>query len=225
MRRAVNDTIIAIDGPAGAGKSTLAKTLAARLGYLYIDTGAMYRALALKALRQRLPLDGAETLRRLARRTRVRLDRTARGTLRVRLDGRDVTRAIRRPAVTRAASVISQDAGVRAWMVRAQRQLGRRGRVVIEGRDTTTVVFPRARHRFYLDASLDARARRRMQDLRRAGVRASLRAVMEDVRRRDRRDRTRQASPLRRAPGAVRIETTRATRRQTLARLLRAIES
>ena len=220
-----SDTIIAIDGPAGAGKSTLAKALAARLGYLYIDTGAMYRALALKALRRRMPLGAVAALRRLARGTRVRLDRTARGTLRVRLDGQDVTRAIRRPAVARAASLIAQDAGVRRWMVRAQQRLGRRGRVVIEGRDTATVVFPQARHQFYLEASVAARARRRLQDLRRVGVRTSLRSVTEELRRRDRRDRTRHASPLRRAPGAVRIETTRATRRHTLARILDVITS
>ena len=213
--------IVTIDGPAGCGKSTAAAALARTLGYLYLDTGAMYRALALKSLSRGIAATDARQLGRLARRTDVALRGDRRQILRVWLDGADVTRAIRTATVAARASEIAAIPAVRRAMVAQQRRLGRRGRVVAEGRDTGTVVFPDAAWKFYLTASPAARARRRWRDLQRVGQALPYAQVLRAVRARDRRDTTRVSSPLRRARGAILVDTTRRAAAHTLRTLLK----
>jgi cytidylate kinase len=198
--------IIAIDGPAGSGKSTVARAVASRLGYLYIDTGAMYRAVALKALREDLDLENGEALTDAAARAEIRM-RTEAGATRVWLDGREVTDEIRSPAVTDAASRVSAVASVRQAMVRLQRAWGQPGGVVMEGRDIGTVVFPSAEVKIFLDASPEERARRRARELATQGAAVSSESVGREMAARDARDRERLASPLVRAPDAVLLLT------------------
>ncbi len=199
--------VVAIDGPVGAGKSSAARALARRLGYRYVDTGAMYRAVGWGALREAIPLRDGARLAALARRLPLRF--VARGrSLRIFLGRKDVTRAIRSPAAAEASSRVSTHPGVRRALVAKQRALGESGGVVMEGRDIGTVVFPRADVKFYLDASARERARRRWQEWHGQGARVSLRGVERDVIRRDRRDRRRRASPLRAAREAIRVDTT-----------------
>ena len=211
--------IITIDGPSGSGKSTVARLLARKLGLLYLDTGAMYRAVALKALRKEVPLADAEALTRLAERTRIRFRPAASGCNRVLLDGADVTAAIRRPAVSAAASRVAVVPGVRRALVREQRRLGRAGGLVAEGRDTGTVVFPRASPKFFITSSAAERARRRHAQLRASGHRIGRPQVLREIRARDRRDRERRVAPLRQAPGAIRIDNTRLKPAEVFARL------
>jgi cytidylate kinase len=198
--------IIAIDGPAGAGKSTVARAVAARLGCLYIDTGAMYRSVALKALQEKLDLNDPQSLAAAAERAEIRLQ-TADGGTRVWLDGREVTREIRTPAVSEASSLVSAVPAVREAMVRQQRQWGTAGGVVMEGRDIGTVVFPHADLKVFLDASPAERARRRAAELASQGVPVSLESMTAQIAERDTRDTQRSASPLTIAPDAVRIDT------------------
>ena len=220
MRGAARRLIIAIDGPVGAGKSTAARAVARRLGYRYVDTGSMYRAVAWQALRAGIPLTDGARLAVLARRTPIRLVPRGR-TLRVFVGARDVTRGIRSPAVAAASSRLSIHPGVRRTLVARQRALGGRGGVVMEGRDIGTVVFPRADLKVYLEASLEARARRRWRELRRGRSRIALRSVREEVASRDRRDSRRRTSPLRPAPGALRLDTTGLSLRAVVGRLVR----
>jgi cytidylate kinase len=196
-----------MDGPAGSGKSTAARGLARKLGFLYLDTGAMYRAVGLKALRSKVDLADRAALARLAGWARIGFK--GRGDkVRVFLDGADVTRAIRRPEVSEAASRVAVVPGVRRALVKQQRRIGRSGRVVAEGRDTGTVVFPRAPLKFFLTASLAERARRRWRELKASGHRVGLAQVLREARRRDIRDRSRKVAPLKAAPGAIRIDNT-----------------
>ncbi len=220
MGRPPRRLVIAIDGPVGAGKSTAARAVARRLGYRYVDTGAMYRAVAWQALRAGIPLTDGARLAALARRTPIRLAPSGR-TLHVFVGSREVTRGIRRPVVAEASSRISTHPGVRRALVVRQRALGARGGVVMEGRDIGTVVFPRADLKIYLEASLEARARRRWEELRRGGTRAALRSVRQEVARRDQRDARRRTSPLRPAPDAVRLDTTGVSLRAVVGRLVR----
>lgn len=209
-RRLPKDCIIALDGPAGSGKSTTARILAARLGYSYLDTGAMYRALTFLALRSRLlPSDGVQ-LRKLADQIAIRFE-THQDVNRVFVDGEEVTQQIRTPEVTKHVSEVSAHRGVREAMVAKQKELGRNGNIVAEGRDTTTVVFPDAHLKVYLDASLECRAQRRLNDLLQMGVESSLVEQEEDLRRRDAYDSGREHSPLRKAPDAHIIDTTSLT--------------
>lgn len=201
--------VITIDGPSGTGKSTAARLLARRLGYLYLDTGAMYRAVALNALQKKVSLADRSGLTRMAGRSRIAFRMDPGHRLRVLLDGSDVTEAIRRPEISEAASLVATVPGVRRALVRQQRILGARGRIVAEGRDIGTVVFPRAPLKFFLTAAPAERARRRLDDLRKAGHAAALPRVLEEVKRRDLRDRRRIASPLRVPKGAVRIDNSR----------------
>lgn len=214
---APNRFVVAIDGPAGAGKSTVARRLAALLGCLYIDTGAMYRAVTLKALRQGVPLD-EESLARLVRGTTIELVPLSlqeeagvdpQATCRVLLDRRDVTGEIRSPAVTRAVSTVSSFAAVRERLVEQQRRIAEQvGRVVMDGRDIGTVVLPDADVKFFLTASIPERARRRRQELSAKGIELSQSEMEEAITLRDRLDSSRVVAPLRAAPDAVVIDST-----------------
>lgn len=199
--------IIAIDGPVGAGKSTAARLLAARLGYRHVDTGAMYRALALKALRERVDWGDGPGLRALLEGMELAFI-PGPGGQRLLVDGEDWTEAIRQPEVDRGASMVSVHPTVREVMVARQRALGAGGGVVMDGRDIGTQVFPQADVKFYLDASPEARAQRRHAEALARGERVSLEAVRDEVVSRDRRDMGRAAAPLTAAPDAMRLNTT-----------------
>lgn len=197
--------VVAIDGPAAAGKSTTARAIAATLGWSYLDTGATYRALGLKALRERA-LDSPARLAEIARATRLGFSGDPAAPV-VSLDGEDVTDAIRSPEAGDAASRLAAVAEVREVLVRWQRAMAERGPLVGEGRDLGTVVFPDADVKLYLDADLPTRARRRLAELASRGSPARLEEVLEELEGRDRRDQTRAASPLRPAPEAMVLDT------------------
>jgi cytidylate kinase len=199
--------IIAIDGPVGSGKSSTARRVADLLGYTYLDSGAMYRALALKALRRKIPFDAAEKLEALAAETRIDLLAGEKGQ-RVILDGADVTAEIRTPEVSQSSSKIAVLPGVRRHLVAEQRRAGAAGGVVMEGRDIGTAVFPDAGLKIFLDASVEVRAGRRLAEHTARGERISLEQMMEEVRQRDARDTDREASPLVRAADAVLVDNT-----------------
>jgi cytidylate kinase len=200
----VKNLVIAIDGPSGAGKGTLARSLAGALGYRHVDTGAMYRAVAWKADADGVSLNDEPALAALAARAAIVLD-----SGRVTLDGRDVTRAIRTPEIDRAAAAVARLPRVRAALVERQRALGAGGGVVMEGRDIGTVVFPAADVKVYLDASAEERARRRAQDAAHSGgQQQDLERLQDDLVARDHADSTRQVSPLSIAPDAIYIDTT-----------------
>jgi cytidylate kinase len=199
--------IIAIDGPVGSGKSSVAKRVAELLGYTYLDSGAMYRAVAWKALRDGVPLDSAGRLEQLAGGTRIDLVRSG-DTLHVIVDGEDVTARIRSASVSQAASRVAAVPGVRVVLVDEQRRAGAPGAVVMEGRDIGTVVFPRADLKIFLEASAEVRAERRRQEHLAKGEVFDLAKMMEEVRQRDRRDRERTVSPLIRADDAVLVDNT-----------------
>lgn len=199
--------IITIDGTVGSGKSTAASGLARVLGAVHLDTGAMYRALTLKALETGVNLEDPQALAALAESSTVDLDGTP-GAQRVRLDGRDVTAAIRENRVSVNSHYLARTAEVRKVLVGKQREFAARaGRVVTEGRDQGTVVFPNAEVKFYLDAAPEVRARRRQEELHSRGEYKSYREVLAELIERDQRDSTRQADPLRAAEGAVRVDT------------------
>jgi cytidylate kinase len=199
--------IIAIDGPVGSGKSTVARRVAEMLGDTHLDSGAMSRAVGLKALREGVPLDSPERLSELA--SKAHIDLVLReGNLRVLLDGEDVTDAIRSPEVSHAASVVAVVPGVRHPMVAEQRRAGETGGVVMEGRDIGSVVFPYAGLKIFLDASAEVRASRRQRELKEKGEPLEFAKVLEEVHQRDRRDREREMSPLVRAADAVTVDNT-----------------
>lgn len=200
--------IVAIDGPAGAGKSTIAKRLAQELGYTYMDTGAMYRAFAWKVMQDEIDLGNEEALREILQRTRIDLKKEA-GRPRVFLDGFDVTDQIRTPELSQMASKVSTVKAVRERMVELQRAMGREGGVVAEGRDIGTVVFPEAEVKVYLDAGREERAKRRFEELKAQGKKVSLKETLQDMDERDRRDQGRELAPLRKADDAVVIDSTR----------------
>lgn len=239
---------IAIDGPVGSGKSTVARRVAELLGYTHLDSGAMYRALALAAMRRGISLDDAAALEKLARETQVelvavtgsnqaekkddaeaqRVQRSAEATeqnlanagypdiirrepgatTRVLVNGEDVTAAIRSPEMSQAASRVAVHEGVRRPLVEQQQRMGAAGGVVMEGRDIGTVVFPNAELKIYLDASVEARAQRRLEEHQIRGVEMSMEQMLEEVRQRDKRDKERAVSPLRRATDAVYVDCT-----------------
>ncbi len=213
--------IVAIDGPAGAGKSTLAAHLARHFGLLNLETGAMYRALALKAIESDLDFDEEAPLLELAGHTRLVLEPTREGN-RVLLDGVDVSRRVRDADVTAAASRVSVHPRLRSWMVGEQRALGGAGGVVMEGRDIGTAVFPDADLKIFLDADPGVRGTRRYQQmapgLAGKGIQPTEESVLEELKERDRRDRTRADSPLRPAADAVVIDSTRMSLQELLAR-------
>ena len=197
--------VVAIDGPAGAGKSTISRRVAVRLGSVYIDTGAMYRAVALSALRTRTPFDDAAALESLALQTRIAFGGAdSRSVL---LNGEDVTEAIRTPAVSEAASRVSSVPGVRRAMVAEQRNIAAASPVVMEGRDIGTVVFPNAQVKVYLDADPRVRAVRRAAELQAKGLPADVDEIAKAIAERDHRDASREDSPMKPAADAVRLDT------------------
>jgi cytidylate kinase len=202
------NVIVAIDGPSGAGKSTVGKMLARELGYIYIDTGAMYRALGWKAMKEGVALKESPQLRELCARTDVTL-RQVGGELRVYVDGQDVSLFIRTPEMSMAASAISAQPSVRERLLELQRQMGRGGGVVLEGRDIGTVVFPEAKAKFYLDADPVQRAERRYAELKAKGEDVSLERIIEDVKKRDHDDSHRAIAPLKKADDAVVVDSSR----------------
>jgi cytidylate kinase len=208
--------IIAIDGPAGAGKSTIASRLARKLGYVNLESGAMYRALALKAIEWDKSFDNEETLVKLARASRITLDPSIGGN-RVLLDGRDVSSRVRERDVSEAASRVSVHPRVREWMVARQREMGIGGGVVMEGRDIGTKVFPDADVKIFLDADPVVREQRRLDQQKVKGVSAA--AMAAELRERDLRDRTRAASPLVAAEDAVVLDSTHLGEDEVLARI------
>ena len=214
----MSELVIAIDGPVGSGKSTVARRVAEVLGYVYLDSGAMYRAVAWKALRGNLRLDSEEELQAMAGASRIDM-LSADGSFRVLVDGTDVTDQIRSAAVAQAASKVAVLAGVRAVLVKEQRRAAGAGGVVMEGRDIGTVVFPDAGLKIFLEASVEVRAERRRLEHAQKGECLELSEVLEEVRQRDRRDRERAVSPLVRAPDAVLVDNTAMTAEET-ARLI-----
>ena len=210
--------IIAIDGPAGAGKSTVARHLARHFGLLNLETGAMYRAFALKALASRTSLENLSALLTLSNNTMIRLEPAEAGN-RVFLDGVDVTTQLREPEVTDGASRVSIHPQIRAWMVRLQQELGAAGGVVMEGRDIGTVVFPNADVKIFLDAAPEVRGLRRYDQLApEAAAEVQPEAVLRDLHERDERDRNRADSPLKPATDAVLLDSTRMTLEEVVAR-------
>jgi cytidylate kinase len=200
--------VIAIDGPVGAGKSTVAKLVARKLGYLYVDTGAMYRAVALKALRLGMDINDPIVMAMLAEATDIQLQQRGDGSVRVFLDGEDVTEAIRTPEVSEASSIVSAHEGVRKVLAERQKAMAELGGVVMEGRDIQTVIAPDAEVKIFLTASLEERAKRRWLELQQKGISVSYEEVLQEVKERDERDKTRAIAPLRKAPDAVEIDTT-----------------
>lgn len=198
--------VVTIDGPAGAGKSTTARSVAARLGFLYVDTGALYRAIALKVRQGAISPDDVAAVERCARETHVSLSGSP-DEPRVWLDGADVSEAIRTPEVSELSSRLAALTPVRRRLVEIQRDLVNRGPLVAEGRDLGTVVFPRAEVKVYLDADLDTRARRRAAERQALGLASAFEAVREELARRDERDRGRTDSPLVVPPGARVVDT------------------
>jgi cytidylate kinase len=212
--------IVAIDGPSGAGKGTVARAVARELGYRHVDSGAMYRAVAWQALRRGVPLDQEPLVARLARESTIEM-----APSRVAIDGEDVTRAIRTPEIDRAAAAVARLPSVRAVLVERQRALGGGGSIVMEGRDIGTVVFPDADVKIYLDAAPEERARRRANDPAHSGGPVAVADVATLLTERDQSDRTRAASPLYAAADAVVIDTTGKTVDDVVRAVLRIVES
>jgi CMP/dCMP kinase len=215
----LRDPVIAIDGPAGAGKGTVARRLAARLGYRLLDTGAMYRALAWSVARAGLAPDDSPALRRHVERVQIDLEGD-----RVIVDERDVSEEIRSPEIATLTSRLSMLGVVRDKLTPIQRRLAATGGVVLEGRDTGTVVCPDADVKFYLDASLEERARRRQTELRARGVDVAQDAARRDIAARDRQDSSRELAPLRKAPDAIEVDSTGLSIEQVVAIMAEAVE-
>lgn len=209
---------IAIDGPAGAGKTTVARELARRLGYKYVDTGAMYRAVAWKSLQLGIPLENEEAIVKLA--GEMQIDFDAQDDYRILVGNTDVSREIRSPEVTRLSSPVSAISGVRRHLVAQQRRLAEGGGVVMEGRDIGSVVLPNAEVKVFLTASVDERARRRWAEMKAAGIDVDLESLKREIEERDHRDSTRNDSPLKQTEDAVLIDTDNLTVDEVVDRIL-----
>jgi len=201
---------IAIDGPAASGKSTTAKLVAHKLGYLHIDTGAMYRAITLKALDEKIDLNDIKEIVRIAQTSAVRLE-VEDGTTKVFLDGNEVTKRIRTQLVNRSVSTVSSYEGVRDVMVQEQKKMAASGGVVLEGRDIGTVVLPKAELKIFMIASVEERARRRKKDLALVGIETHQDDLVKEIDARDKKDSTRETSPLRKASDAIELDTSNLT--------------
>ncbi len=220
--------IVAIDGPAGAGKSSVAKTLAKKLAYLHIDTGAMYRSVTLAALRQKTDLKSDAALEKIARESQIEL-KPGEKENKVFLNGEDVSKEIRTPEVTQASAHIANCVPVRKILVARQQQMGRvdsapYGGAVLEGRDIGTDVFPDAQYKFFLDASVETRARRRLNDLIKAGVKSTYEEVLAEVQARDDRDYKREVGGLRKIPDSIIMDHSDLTVEQSAEELYQYIQ-
>lgn len=216
--------IIAIDGPAGVGKSTVAKLLAARLGYLYLDTGALYRAVAWKVLHSNVKPTDHERVAQLLATTSIQMQ-FQNGAMKVLVDDRDITSELRTPEVTASASVVSAIPAVREWLLPVQRQIGQRGSVVAEGRDIGTKVFPSAPLKFFLDADATVRAERRHRELVAAGHTAPIEKTYQDLSGRDTRDRNRPIAPLIPAADARHIDTSSLKIEEVVEQMMAAVSA
>ncbi len=206
----MSNRVIAIDGPAGSGKSTTARLVADKLGFVYLDTGAMYRSVTLMALRHGVPLSDGDALTKLAERINIEF-RHEDGIQKTFVDGEDVTDAIRTPEVTAAVSEVSAHAGVRAVLVKRQQEYAEKSNLVTEGRDTTSVVFPDAFLKIYLVADVSERAKRRVKDFEKLDRNTTLEEQIADIERRDSFDSSRSASPLTRTADSIELDTTHLT--------------
>ena len=214
---------VAIDGPSGAGKSTVARSLARRLGYVYIDTGAMYRSLALRVKGRGVSPEDELALKRLALSLHIRFATEGEET-RVFCEGEDITGAIRTPEISRLASSISKQKGVREALVQMQREMGKEGGVVLEGRDIGTVVFPDADVKFYLDAESNERIKRRYDEMTEKGMKVDLEETREELLQRDYNDTHRVHSPLKKATDAVLVDSTHRSVEEVVEEMVRVIK-
>jgi cytidylate kinase len=216
--------IIAIDGPAGSGKSTVTKLLAKKLGFLHIDTGAMYRALTLKTLETNTDIKKSRAVAALARKSKIDLREDPRGPLKVYLDERDVSLEIRQPQITRHVSDIAKIPGVRKIMLQLQREVGSKHDCILEGRDIGTAVFPDADIKFFIDAQFNERVQRRYKDMKNLKISGvTLTDVAKDLNNRDTIDSTRKCAPLKKAADAVHIDTTHMSIEEVVAVMLKYI--
>jgi cytidylate kinase len=215
---------LAIDGPSGAGKSTVASSLGRRLGYLYIDTGAMYRSVALRVKEKGVRLEDEPAVSQLALSLHITFV-TEGGQTRIFCEGEDITEAIRTPEISRLASFISRQKGVREALVQMQRAMGREGGVILEGRDIGTVVFPDADVKFYLDAESDERARRRYHEMVEKGVKVDLQETQKELLQRDHNDMHRSHSPLKKADDALFIDTTHRSVEEIVEEMVRIVRA
>lgn len=212
--------IITIDGPSGAGKSTVSRLLAGKLGYKYLDTGALYRAVAWKVREENTDIEDRKKIGDVLKKTKIVFDDD-----RVMVNGTDVTLQIRTPEIGELSSKISARPTVRKHLFAIQRQAGLKGKMVIEGRDIGTVIFPEAKNKFFLDAGIEERAGRRHRELKKNNPETTLKAVIEGVRKRDKRDSTRQSAPLRRTENMIYIDTGNLTVEEVVAKIMGALKS
>ncbi len=212
--------IITIDGPSGAGKSTVSRLLAGRLGYKYLDTGALYRAVAWKIREENTDIEDRKKIGDILKKTKIAFNDN-----RVTVNGTDVTLQIRTPEIGELSSKISARPAVRKHLFAIQRQIGLKGKVVIEGRDIGTVIFPEAKNKFFLDAGIEERAGRRYRELKKNNPETTLKAVIEGVRKRDKRDSTRQSAPLKRTENMIYIDTSNLTMEEVVAKIMGALKS
>lgn len=214
--------IIAIDGPSGSGKSTVAKLLAMKLGYTYIDTGAMYRAVALQAKRENVDINSGVALSSLCDRVKIEF-LPDNGGLRTILNGEDVSEEIRTPEMSMAASDISARKEVRQSLLSLQRRMGENGGVVLEGRDVGTVIFPNAEAKFFLDASLEERGKRRYKELAAKGINVTLEQTIEDVKKRDINDSSRDIAPLKMADDSILVDSTNVGIKEVVEKMIEVV--
>jgi len=218
-----NKRIIAIDGPAGSGKSTTARWVAERLGFAYLDTGALYRALTYLALAKGVDIHDGRKLVELLQRTHFEVEPGAQKSV-IRADGIDITEHLRSPEVTQAVSIVARQPEVRAEMVGLQRRIAETGEYVVEGRDIGTAIFPDAILKIFLDASIEVRTERRLKELRDQGVQIDFETLKREIARRDKIDAAREASPLKKAEDAVVVDTTGLTIREQVDKIVRAYQ-
>ncbi|MBI4709521.1 MAG: (d)CMP kinase [Nitrospirae bacterium] len=213
------NTIITIDGPSGAGKSTIAKLLAQKLGYTYLDTGALYRAVAWKVRHDNADPDDSGRLQDLLGKIDITLSEN-----KIIVNGTDVTSMIRTPEISELSSKVSAVPAVRKHLFKLQREIGLKGRVVLEGRDTGTVIFPEAENKFFLDAGPEERGRRRYKELKGKSPEATLKETIDGIKTRDERDSTRQSAPLKRTDDMIYIDTSNLTIEQVIAKIMGSLK-